>query len=313
MGTWAAGPPSLAVAPHHHPGPADMVLSCARRIPRSRPCNSWDALTDIEVFIDAAEAELQAMERERTGVHRRGRKPDPELRRRILGLIWMLTFGGMQWRIAGILSGIPFTTLHSAFACWTRLGLWRRLGQGLAFDWRLACGDDVLPSALVVDSRSQRSAPTCFARGIDGGKWVKGIKRHVVCDKHGSLLELELTPANLDDRASATPMLPRLAELGFQGDLLGDTGYTGEPFAAAARAHDIHVLVSPGGTADGRFLPKGIRWVVERLFAWLSRYRRLNTVFDRQADLLAAHIWIAMISILARRLLRSQVIDLKRS
>jgi hypothetical protein len=63
-------------------------------------------------------------------------------------LIWTLTFGGMQWRIAGWLSGVPFTTLHTSFARWTRLGLWRRLGQRLALDWRLACGDEVLPSAV---------------------------------------------------------------------------------------------------------------------------------------------------------------------
>jgi hypothetical protein len=74
------------------------------------------------------------------------------------------------------------------------------------------------------------------------------------------------------------------------------------PFAQAALDHDIHVSVSPGGTRDGQFLPVGIRWVVERLFAWLSRYRRLNTVFDRKPDLFAAHVWIAMISIISRRL-----------
>jgi transposase len=278
--------------------------------PRTGASSSWDALADIEVFITAAEAELTAMERERVGVHRRGRKPDPVLRRRLLGVIWMLTFGGMQWRLAGLLSGIPFTTLHSAFARWTRLGLWRRLGQRLALDWRVACGDEALPSALVVDSRSQRSSPTCFTRGIDGGKNIKGIKLHVVCDKHGSLIDLEVTPANHDDRAGALPMLPRLAELGFQGDLLGDNGYKGEPFAAHVRRHDMAVLVSPGGTPDGQFIPNGVRWVVERLFAWLSRYRRLNTVFDRNADLFVSHVWIAIISILARRLLRSQALDL---
>ena len=47
-----------------------------------------------------------------------------------------------------------------------------------------------------------------------------------------------------------------------------------------------------------------MRWVIERLFAWLSRYRRLNVVFDRQPELFAAHVWIALISILACRLLR---------
>ncbi len=282
--------------------PADLPSPSARPIPRPSRGDGWNALADIEVFIFAVEAELEAMDRERIGVHRRGRKPDLALRRRLIGLIWMLTFGGMPWRIAGVLSGIPFTTLHSAFARWARLGLWRRLGQRLAFDWRLACGDDVLPSAVVADSRSLRTAPSAWERGIDGGKLVKGIKLFAICDKHGSLLDLEPHPANTDDRAGILPTLPRLAALGFEGDLLGDSSFKGAPFATAALAHDIHVSVSPGGTRDGRFLPNGIRRVVERLFAWLSRYRRLNIVYDRAPDLFAAHVWIAMISIISRRL-----------
>ena len=44
-------------------------------------------------------------------------------------------------------------------------------------------------------------------RGIDGGKLVKGVKLFVACDKHGSLLDLELRPANTDDRAGTLPML----------------------------------------------------------------------------------------------------------
>ncbi len=79
------------------------------------------------------------------------------------------------------------------------------------------------------------------------------------CDKHGSLLDLELRPANADDRAAALLTLPRLAALGFQGGLLGDSSFKGAPFAAASLAHDIHVSVSPGGTRDGRFVPSGIR------------------------------------------------------
>jgi len=250
---------------------ADRPPPSARSVPRSCRGDGWDALADIEVFVFAVEAELEAMDRERVGVRRRGRKPDLTLRRRLIGLIWTLTFGGLQWRTAGWLSGVPFTTLHSTFARWTRLGLWRRLGQRLAFDWRRARGDEVLPSAVVADSRSLRSAPSAWTRGIDGGKLVKGIKLFALCDKHGSLLDVALQPANGDDRAGLLPLLPHLAALGFQGDLLGDSGFKGAPFAAAALEHDIHVSVSPGGTRDGQFLPHGIRWVVERLFGWLSR------------------------------------------
>ena len=82
--------------------------------------------------------------------------------------------------------------LARSFARWTRLGLWRGLGQRLALEWRLACGDEVLPYAVVADSRSLRSAPTAWVRGNDGGKLVKGVKLFAVCDTHGSLLNLEL-------------------------------------------------------------------------------------------------------------------------
>ncbi|WP_336488130.1 hypothetical protein [Methylobacterium nigriterrae] len=100
----------------HAPRTANPPAPSARRVPGSCRGDGWDALADIRVFVFAVEAELEALERERVGVHRRGRKPDLALRRRLIGLIWTLTFGGLQWRLAGWLSGVPFTTLHSAFA-----------------------------------------------------------------------------------------------------------------------------------------------------------------------------------------------------
>jgi hypothetical protein len=91
---------------------------------------------------------------------------------------------------------------------------------------------------------------------------IKGIKLNAICDKRGSLLDLELAPTNTDDRIDAAPMLPRLTEVRFQGDLLGDSGYKGIPFAQATLDHDIHASVSPGRTRDGQFLPIGVWWVV---------------------------------------------------
>ncbi len=76
-----------------HSDTADCHPASARRVPRPDRGDGWNILADIEVFIFAVEAELEAMDRERVGVHRRGRKPDLHLRRRLIGLIWMLTFG----------------------------------------------------------------------------------------------------------------------------------------------------------------------------------------------------------------------------
>ncbi|WP_206664584.1 hypothetical protein [Dankookia rubra] len=130
----------------------------------------------------------------------------------------------------------------------------------------------------MAEGRPLRSAPTAWVRGIDGGGLVKGAERFAVCDKYGSLLDPELQPAITEGHAGTVAMLPRLAALGLEGDLIGDSGFKGAPFAAAALEHDIHLFISPGHTRDERFLPKGTRRNVGRLCAWLGRYRRLNIV-----------------------------------
>src|SRR3954465_9627037 len=115
---------------------------------------------DVEAFVDEVLAELAAMEADGTKPTRSGPKPSltgAALRRAIMA-IWCLCFCGMQWRAIGQLCDIPVNTLFSLFARWTRLGLWRRLLDRLRRAWRLACGDKAEPSAVVIDSRSCKSA-----------------------------------------------------------------------------------------------------------------------------------------------------------
>ena len=101
----------------------------------------------------------------------------------------------------------------------------------------------------------------------------------------------------------SSPVLRELANRGFQGPALGDLGYRGKRLAEAGQALGITVEAIARGR-DGQFVPAGICWVVERSFAWLSRYRRLNTIFERSKEHLIAFVAIAFISILARRLKR---------
>jgi transposase len=173
---------------------------------------------------------------------------------------------------------------------------------------------------VVIDRRSCRSAPSCFDRGIDGGKKIKGVKIHVAVDKYGFPLGIDVSPANRHDTKGIVPVLRQLADGGFQGTALGDLGYRGERLAKASEALGITVEAIPssgystgcaGGTLaslargrDGRFVPAGICWVVERSFAWLSCYRRLNIIFERTKEHLVAFVEIAFISILSRRLNR---------
>jgi hypothetical protein len=92
-------------------------------------------------------------------------------------------------------------------------------------------------------------------------------------------------------------VLHQLAGRGFKGTALGDLSYRGQRLAGEA----LGIAIQP--SADGgTFIPEGIRWVVERSLAWISRYRRLNTIFERGH--LVAFIEIAFVSILSRRLVR---------
>jgi transposase len=266
---------------------------------------SWDAFADVDAFVDEVLAELAAMEAEGTKPTRSGPKPaltGAALRKAIMA-IWCLCFCGMQWRAVGYLCDIPFSTLFTLFSRWTRLGLWRRLLDRLRRAWRLACGDTAEPTAVVIDSRSCRSAPSCFERGFDGGKKIQGVKVHLGVDKYGIPLAIDVSPANVHDTKGIVPVLRELASQGFRGSALGDLGYRGKRLAKAGEKLGITVKAVARGR-DGKFLPAGICWVVERSFSWMSNYRRLNTIFERTKEHLVAFIEIVFVSILARRLKR---------
>jgi transposase len=279
-------------------------MGTAVRTAKTSPA-SWDAFSDVEAFVDEVLMELESMAADGTRPTRSGPKPPltgAALRKAIMA-IWCVGFCGMQWRAIGLLCDIPFSTLYTLFARWTRLGLWRRLLDRLRRTWRLACGDTADPSTVVIDSRSCRSAPSCFTRGIDGGKKIRGVKIQVAVDKHGIPLGIDVTPANTHDTKGIVPVLRELASQGFRGPALSDLGYRGKRLAKIAEALGITVKPVARGR-DGKFLPAGICWVVERSFAWSSRYRRLNTIFERTKEHLVAFIEIAFVSILSRRLKR---------
>jgi transposase len=279
-------------------------MGTAVRTAKTSPA-SWDAFSDVDAFVDEVLMELAAMEADGAKPTRSGPKPalaGAALRKAIMA-IWCLCFCGMQWRAIGQLCDIPFSTLFSLFSRWTRLGLWRRLLDRLRRIWRLACGDTTEPTAVVIDSRSCKSAPSCFERGFDGGKKIQGVKVHLGVEKHGIPLAIDVSPANIHDTKGIVPVLRELAGQGFRGSALGDLGYRGKRLAKAGQKLGITVKAIARGR-DGKFLPTGICWVVERSFSWISRYRRLNTIFDRTKEHLVAFIEIAFVSILSRRLKR---------
>ena len=156
---------------------------------------------------------------------------------------------------------------------------------------------------MVIDSRTCRSAPSCFAHGIDGGKKLRGVKVHIAVEKYGIPLAIDSSPANVHDSNGIVPVLRQLAGRGFQGPAIGDLGYRGERLAKAGAALGIAIQLIARGR-NGVFIPTEIAWVVERSFGWTARYRRLNVIVERTKTHLIAFVEIAFVSILSRRLRR---------
>jgi transposase len=224
--------------------------------------------------------------------------------------IWCVCFCGMRWRAIGQLCGIPFNTLSTDCS---------PVGPGLAFgvDCSTGCAAPGGAPATIPQNPTPWSstvAPVArhravFARGIDGGKKIRGVKIQMAVEKYGIPLAIDVAPANRHGTKAIVPVLRELANGGFQGPALGDLGYRGKRLADAGQALGITVEAIARGR-DGQFIPAGICWGVERSFAWLSRYRRLNTIFERSNEHLIAFVAIAFISILSRRLKRLVVEEL---
>ncbi|MBP2316952.1 transposase [Azospirillum soli] len=199
------------------------------------------------------------------------------------------------------------TASYTRFARWTRLRLWRRLLDRLRRTWRLAYGDTAQPSAMVIDNRTCRSAPSCFVRGVDSGKKIRGVKVSIAVEKYGIPLVIDATPANVHDTTGIVPVLRQLVENSFQGPAIGDLGYRRQRLARTAAA--LGIAIQPiARSRDGVFIPTGIAWVVERSFSWITRHRRLNTIVERTKSTSSLSS-IAFISILARRLKRLVIQD----
>jgi transposase len=200
----------------------------------------------------------------------------------------------------------PWRTVYGYFAAWRADGTLDRLHDALREQVRAAAGRDAQPTAAVIDSQSVRAADTVArrSRGWDNAKKVNGRKRHIAVDVTGLLLAIVVTPASVQDRDGARPLLWRL-----RADCRGirlawaDAGYAGKLTAwAAATLHLAIKVVRKRDLHAFEVLPR--RWVVERTFAWISKHRRCVRDYERLPEHHDAMVKWAMIALMARRLAR---------
>jgi transposase len=172
---------------------------------------------------------------------------------------------------------------------------------------RQAAGRAAEPTAAVIDSQSVRAAPTVprASRGWDNAKKVNGRKRHLAVDTTGLLLEVLATPASVQDRDAARPLLFNLYRARRRvRRAWADAVYAGklQPWAATYLHLTVEIVKRREGLHTFEVLPR--RWVVERTLAWITSYRRCARDYERLPAHHEAAVYWAMISIMTRRLAR---------
>ncbi|CAA9299704.1 MAG: Mobile element protein [uncultured Gemmatimonadetes bacterium] len=210
---------------------------------------------------------------------------------------------GVPWRdTPGDLP--PGWAIYQQTKRWIAAGCFAAIVHDLRMLLRLAEGRSPDPSAAIFDARTVQSTPESGATaGYDGHKRRKGSKVHMAVDTLGHLLALHVTPANEQERAQVEALAAAVQEAtGESVELVyADQGYTGEDPEAAAAEHGIKLEVVKHTEAKKGFVLLPRRWVVERSFAWMSRFRRLARNYERLPDTFAALHFVAFAALMLSR------------
>ena len=238
---------------------------------------------------------------------KRGRKTKD--RRLILDGIFYVLRAGCAWRMMPRDFG-PWSTVYDVYRKWAKSGLWKQIHDTLRHLVRKAAGKLSQPSAAALDSQSVKMADQGGESGFDAGKRIKGRKRHLLVDTLGLLLGVCVTSAAIQDRDGAVQLLSshfltywRLAVVWV------DSAYRGllvewvkglRPFG---RLH-LEVVSKLPGQKGFSLLRK--RWIVERTFSWLLKWRRLRCDYEHKTEHSEAWIYLAMTGVMLRRLSKAK-------
>jgi len=202
----------------------------------------------------------------------------------------------------------PWSSVHQQAQRWIKAGCFEAMAHDLRKVLRLLAEKPEEPSAVIIDGRTLRSTPESGRRaGYDGHKRKKGSKVHAAVDTLGHLLALKVTPANEQERAQVAALLAEVQEATGEKVQVAfvDQGYTGEEPAAQAAQAGVRLIVVKLKEAKRGFILLPRRWVVERSFAWATRFRRLVKDYERLPSSLAGLHWLAFLILMLNALFQS--------
>lgn len=238
-----------------------------------------------------------------TLMHEDAPQREHELREVFNGLRWIVRTGS-PWRyMPNDLP--PWHSVYQQSRRWLAAGVFEKIVDDLRLILRLIAGRKDQPSAAIMDSRTLQSMPESGHRaGYDGAKKKKGSKIHMAVDTLGHLLALHVTAAHEQDRTQVGQLAKAVQEATGQSVEVAfvDQGYTGDDAEDDAYEHDIELKVVKLPKAKKGFVLLPKRWVVERSFAWLNRFRRLARDYERLPSTLEGLHVVAFVCLMAQRL-----------
>jgi transposase len=228
------------------------------------------------------------------------RRYDP---REVFDALRWLVRTGAQWRMLPH-DFPPWEAVYQQAQRWLNAGCFEAMVDDLRALLRVAGGRDPQPTAVILDGRTLQATPESGHRaGYDGHKRRQGSKLHAAVDTLGHLLAARVTPADEQERAQVAALADEVqAVTGHTVEVaFVDQGYTGEDPAAEADARGIELVVVSLPEAKRGFVLLPRRWVIERSFAWATRFRRLAKDYERLPETVAGLHFVAFACLMLHR------------
>jgi putative transposase len=214
--------------------------------------------------------------------------------REIFNAICYLLKTGCQWRMIP-LDFPKWQLVYYYYSQWKNDGTFEEINEILRNKQRKQCGKHLSPSVGLIDSQSVKTTRIGGeARGYDGGKKIKGRKRHIITDTNGWLLSVVVHAANKHDSQTGFEVIEALRyRFGRMQKIYADGGYRGELIDKVKQQLGLNMEITLRSDTETGFKPLPKRWIVERTFSWLENFRRLAKDYEYTVSSSMAMVYLA--------------------